>query len=119
VRIVGVVAGCGWLPRMDRQTVLAAFDKQIRRHPAAEAPGERVEREAAVVRFVGGAGGRSAVTWSGLAEATADAVIATTIDRSHASGLVSGSGSTTPTTAPRICRGAFSPPASPLSPPRR
>jgi hypothetical protein len=66
---------------MDRQTVLAAFDEQIRRHPAAEAPGERVERDAAVVRFVGGEGGRSAVTWSGLTEATADSVIATTIER--------------------------------------
>jgi len=66
---------------MDRRKVLAAFDEQIRRHPATDAPSERVERDAAVVRFVSGAGGRSAVTWSGLAEATADAVIATTIDR--------------------------------------
>jgi hypothetical protein len=66
---------------MDRQTVLAAFDEQIRRHPGADAPGERVERDAAVVRLVGGDGGRSAVTWSGLAEATVDAAIATSIDR--------------------------------------
>ena len=66
---------------MDRQTVLAAFDEQIRRHPAADAPGERVERDAAVVRFVAGEGGRSAVTWSRLDEATADAEIAATIDR--------------------------------------
>jgi GNAT superfamily N-acetyltransferase len=66
---------------MDRQTVLAAFDEQIRRHPAAEAPAERVERDAGVARFVGGEDGRSAVTWSGLAGTTADAAIATTIDR--------------------------------------
>jgi len=66
---------------MDRQLVLAAFDEQIRRHPAAEAPGESVERDPAVVRFVAGEGGRSAVTWSGLDEATADAVIAATINR--------------------------------------
>ena len=58
-----------------------AFDEQTRRHPAAEAPGERVERDEAVVRFVGGEGGRSAVTWSELTEQTADAVIAATIDR--------------------------------------
>lgn len=66
---------------MNRQTALAAFDEQIRRHPVAEAPDERVERDAAVVRFVSGEGGRSAVTWSRLDEATADAAIATTIDR--------------------------------------
>jgi hypothetical protein len=66
---------------MDRQKVLAAFDEQIRRHPAAEAPGESVERDAAVVRFVAGEGGRSVVTWCALDEATADAVIAATIDR--------------------------------------
>ena len=66
---------------MDRQAVLAAFDEQIRRHPAAEAPGDLVERDGAVVRLVGGDGGQSAVTWSGLAEATADAAIATSIDR--------------------------------------
>jgi GNAT superfamily N-acetyltransferase len=66
---------------MDRQAVLAAFDEQIRRHPTAEAPGERVERDGAVVRLVAGEGGRSVVTWSQLAEATADAVIAATVDR--------------------------------------
>lgn len=66
---------------MDRQAVLAAFDEQIRRHPVAEAPGERVERDGAVVCFVGGEAGRSAVTWSRLDEATADAVIAATVDR--------------------------------------
>jgi hypothetical protein len=66
---------------MDRQAVLAAFDEQVRRRPAAEAPGECVERDEGVVRFVAGEGERSAVTWSGLAEETADAVIAATIDR--------------------------------------
>jgi ribosomal protein S18 acetylase RimI-like enzyme len=66
---------------MDRQTVLAAFDEQIRRHPAAEAPGASVEHDGGVVRVVAGEGGRSIVTWCGLDEATADAVIAATIDR--------------------------------------
>jgi GNAT superfamily N-acetyltransferase len=50
--------------------VLAAFDEQIRRHPGTGASGERVERDEAVVRLVGG--GWSGVTWSALDEATAD-----------------------------------------------
>jgi ribosomal protein S18 acetylase RimI-like enzyme len=66
---------------MNRQAVLAAFDEQIRRHPAVQVPGERVERDEAVVRFVGREGGWSGVTWCELAEATADAAIATTTDR--------------------------------------
>ena len=71
-----------WLaPGMDRQAVRAAYDEQIRRGPVAELAGERVERDAAVIRFVGRAGGWSAVTWSALTEADADAAIAATIDR--------------------------------------
>jgi hypothetical protein len=73
---------------MDRQSVLAAFDEQIRRHPAVEAPGASVEDDAGVVRVVAGDGGRSMVTWSGLEEATADAVIAATIDRFGRLGVV-------------------------------
>src|SRR3954454_9114677 len=65
---------------MDNRAVLAMFDEQIRRHPTA-APGERVERDEAVVRLVAGEGGRSTVTWSQLDETAADAVIATTIER--------------------------------------
>ena len=41
----------------------------------------------AVVRFVARAGGRSAVTWSALTEANADAAIAATIDRFAALGV--------------------------------
>jgi GNAT superfamily N-acetyltransferase len=59
--------------------VLAAFDEQIRRHPTTGAPGQRVERDEAVVRLVGG--GWCGVTWSALDEATADAAIAATIER--------------------------------------
>jgi len=66
---------------MDPRAVLAVFDEQIRRHPTAEAPGERVERDEAVVRFVAGEGGRSTVTWSQLDETAADAVITDTIER--------------------------------------
>jgi hypothetical protein len=65
---------------MDARAVLAMFDEQIRRHPTA-APGERVERDEAVVRLVAGEGGRSTVTWSQLDETAADAVIRTTIER--------------------------------------
>lgn len=66
---------------MNRRAVLRAFDEQIRRHPTAAAPGQRVERADAVVRLVDGAGGRSMVTWSELDEETADAAIAATIER--------------------------------------
>src|SRR4051812_13861180 len=65
---------------MDARAVLAIFDEQIRRHPTA-APGERVERDQAVVRLLAGEGGRSTVTWSQLDETTADAVITATIER--------------------------------------
>src|SRR4051795_8451197 len=65
---------------MDTRAVLAMFDEQIRRQPTA-APGERVERDEAVVRLVAGEGGRSTVTWSRLDEAAADAVITATIER--------------------------------------
>ena len=104
---------------MDRQAVLAAFDEQIRRHPAADAPGERVERDAAVVRVVGGAGGRSAVTWSGLAEASTDAVIATAIDRFEGLGVGEWEWKHYSYDRPADLPGAFSPPASPLSRLRR
>jgi hypothetical protein len=66
---------------MDARAVLAVFDEQIRRHPTADAPGERVEHDEAVVRLVAGEGGRSTVTWSELEETAADAVIAATIER--------------------------------------
>jgi hypothetical protein len=66
---------------MDPRAVLAMFDEQIRRQPTAEAPGERVERDGAVVWVVAGEGGHNVVTWSQLDEATADAAIAATIER--------------------------------------
>src|SRR4051812_29807687 len=74
-------ASCLWFATaMDARAVLAMFDEQIRRHPTA-APGERVERDEAVVRLVAGDGGRSTVTWSQLDETAADAVITATIER--------------------------------------
>jgi hypothetical protein len=63
---------------MDRRAVLAAFDEQVRRNPVPDAPGERVERDGAVVRVLGGWTG---VVWSDLSEATADAMIAEQVAR--------------------------------------
>lgn len=103
--------------RMDRQAVLAAFDEQIRRHPAAEAPGESVERDAAVVRFLAGEGGRSAVTWCALDEATADAVIAATVKRFGRLGVSEWEWKhysyDRPADLPRRLRAAGSPPSRP------
>src|SRR4051795_1097083 len=79
--VAGARASCLWFATaMDARAVLAMFDEQIRRHPTA-APGERVERDEAVVRLVAGEGGRSTVTWSQLDETAADAAITGTIER--------------------------------------
>ncbi|MFG2192734.1 GNAT family N-acetyltransferase [Streptomyces sp. NPDC048639] len=61
---------------MDRDQVLARFDRQMRRDARPDGPDARVERSGAVVRRVGADGDWSAVLWSGLDEATADAEIA-------------------------------------------
>lgn len=60
--------------------MLAEFDRQMRRNPAAE-PGSRVEREQRVTRIVSGGGGWSGVLWSDLTEADADAVIGAQVSR--------------------------------------
>lgn len=59
---------------MDRTAVLAAFDNQLRRDPAA-GPGAYVEREKRVTRVISAGDGWSGVLWSDLAEADAGAVI--------------------------------------------
>jgi GNAT superfamily N-acetyltransferase len=66
---------------VDLPAVLAAFDEQMRRHPAA-GPGVRVEVEERVTRTVGTDASWSAVVWSDLTEANADEVIAAEIARS-------------------------------------
>jgi hypothetical protein len=66
---------------MDRESVLAAFDEQIRRHPAPDAPDGHVEYDRRVIRCIGGADGWTGVTWSGLDDADADAVIAAQVSR--------------------------------------
>ncbi|MEV6314635.1 GNAT family N-acetyltransferase [Streptomyces sp. NPDC051776] len=61
---------------MDRDAVLARFDRQMRQDVRADGPNARVERTGAVVRRVGAEDDWSAVLWSDLDEATADAEIA-------------------------------------------
>jgi GNAT superfamily N-acetyltransferase len=64
---------------MDPAAVLAAFDEQVRRHPAVA--GGRAEHGDGVIRSVSGPAGWNGVTWSDLDEAGADAAIAAQIDR--------------------------------------
>ncbi|MGH3852982.1 MAG: GNAT family N-acetyltransferase [Pseudonocardiaceae bacterium] len=63
---------------MDRQAILAAFDEQIRRHPA---PDGHVEYEEGVIRSMSARGGWTGVTWCDLDHVNADAVIAAQINR--------------------------------------
>jgi len=66
---------------VDRKAVLASFDEQVRRHPEPVAPGEHVERDDRVVRFISEGDGWTGVTWCDLDEASADGVIAAQIER--------------------------------------
>jgi len=66
---------------VDRQTVLAAFDEQIRRHPEPDAPDGHVERDGSVIRSVSGVEGWTGVIWCDLDEVSADAAIAAQITR--------------------------------------
>ncbi|HYN52845.1 MAG TPA: GNAT family N-acetyltransferase [Thermoleophilaceae bacterium] len=66
---------------MDRQAVLAAFDEQIRRHPAPDAPDGHIEHDDGVTRSVSGAEGWTGVTWCDFDQVSADAVIAAQICR--------------------------------------
>jgi len=65
---------------MDRAAVLAEFDNQMRRNPAAE-PGSLVEHEPRVTRIISRGDGWSGVLWSDLTEAGADAVIGAQVTR--------------------------------------
>ena len=68
---------------MIREEVLAAFNEQIRRHPAPDAPDGYVERDGSVVRCMSTGDGWTGVTWCDLEldPANADAVIAAQIRR--------------------------------------
>ncbi|GIH18080.1 hypothetical protein Raf01_62520 [Rugosimonospora africana] len=61
--------------------MLAAFDRQVRRDPQPDGPGDRIEREGGVVRVVSDGGGWSGVVWSDLDEGGAPAAIAAQIAR--------------------------------------
>ncbi|GAA2212229.1 GNAT family N-acetyltransferase [Nonomuraea monospora] len=62
---------------MNREEVLAAFDREMRREAVADDPGAVVERDGDVVRQVGPEDGWNGVLWSGLRSGEdADAAIA-------------------------------------------
>ncbi|MFI1098218.1 GNAT family N-acetyltransferase [Streptomyces sp. NPDC020917] len=62
---------------MDRDKVLAEFDRQMRREAAPEGAGARIEAVGALLRHVGnGPQGWTGVLWSDLDDETADAAIA-------------------------------------------
>ncbi|WP_035792283.1 GNAT family N-acetyltransferase [Kitasatospora mediocidica] len=61
---------------MDKDEVLALFDRQMRREARSDSPGSRVERDGDVVRQVGADGGWNGVLWSDLDDAGAAAAIA-------------------------------------------
>ncbi|MFC4120903.1 GNAT family N-acetyltransferase [Nonomuraea zeae] len=61
---------------MDRDEVLAVFDRQLRRGATPDAPGARIEQAGGVVRQVGPEHGWNGVLWSELDPGGADAAIA-------------------------------------------
>ncbi|GAA0373039.1 GNAT family N-acetyltransferase [Microbispora corallina] len=61
---------------MDREAVLALYDRSMRRDAPPDDPGARVERVGDVVRQVAGEHGWNGVLWSRLDRAGADAAIA-------------------------------------------
>ncbi|WP_236241292.1 GNAT family N-acetyltransferase [Streptomyces sp. CC228A] len=64
---------------MDHATVLALYDRTMRRGAVPDGPGARVERDGDVVRQTGPAHAWNGVLWSGLTAATADGAIAAQI----------------------------------------
>ncbi|MER7351233.1 N-acetyltransferase [Streptomyces aurantiacus] len=75
---------------MDHTTVLAAYDRQIRRNldtVGPDGPGVLIERAGGVVRRVGAAHDWNGVLWSGLDETTADEAIAAQVRHFTARGL--------------------------------
>jgi len=64
---------------MDRQTVLRAFNDQIRR--GATDPDARIERDDHVVRFRSANGGWNGILWSDLDSGNAGKVIAEQIQQ--------------------------------------
>lgn len=77
--MAGGRAGC-WNVTVDRTAVLAEFDDQMRRNPAA-GPRSLVEREQQVTRVIASDDGWSGVLWTDLTEADADAAIEAQVRR--------------------------------------
>ncbi len=64
---------------MDRDAVLALYDRRMRRGALPDGPGARIEHMGAVVRQTGAREDWNGVLWSGLDPSTADAAIAAQI----------------------------------------
>ncbi|MEU8827616.1 GNAT family N-acetyltransferase [Streptomyces sp. NPDC048636] len=64
---------------MDRDAVLALYDRRMRRGALPDGPGARIERAGAVVRQTGARQDWNGVLWSDLDPSTADAEIAAQI----------------------------------------
>ena len=79
MQLAGWCAGC-LNATMDRAAVLAEFDNQMRRNPAA-GPRSWVERERRVTRVISSGDGWSGVLWADLTAADADAVIDAQVSR--------------------------------------
>ncbi|QHC28045.1 GNAT family N-acetyltransferase [Streptomyces sp. HF10] len=60
---------------MDKNEILALYDRDLREHAAPDGPGAHVERVGEVVRQRADAHGWNGVLWTGLDEAGADAAI--------------------------------------------
>jgi GNAT superfamily N-acetyltransferase len=65
----------------DERAMLAAFDRQIRRHPQPDGPDARIERDGDIVRVVPVNGGWAGVVWTDLDESSAPAAIAAQVAR--------------------------------------
>ncbi|MGF1428727.1 GNAT family N-acetyltransferase [Kitasatospora sp. LaBMicrA B282] len=63
-------------PGLDPDEILAAYDREARRHRPPDGPGAVIEQVGPVVRQDGGPNGWSGVLWSDLDERSADAAIA-------------------------------------------
>lgn len=85
-----VIVTSSWLPsltwvwsaiRMDRQAVLEAFNRQIRRHPEPDPRDGYVEHDDGVIRSMSLGDGWNGVSWCDIDPVSADAVIAAQISR--------------------------------------
>lgn len=69
--------GCG----MDDETVLQAYDDQVRRRPVPDSASGQVERMSTVVRLLDSGDGWTGITWSDLNVSNANEAIAAQVAR--------------------------------------